>query len=196
MEKNKLVDEFINKQKVWKEEIALLREIVVDSELKEEFKWNQPCYTIMGKNVIIVSAFKETPFVSFLKGELLSDPHHVLVSPGKNSQEVKMFKFSHIDEIKQQTDIIKEYVKEAIENEKQGKKVQKKPKGDIEYIEELVDMFHDDEELKEAFLKLTPGRQRAYNMFFGDAKYSETRIGRILKYRDKILDGKGMNDWK
>jgi uncharacterized protein YdeI (YjbR/CyaY-like superfamily) len=190
------VSEFYNTVDKWKEELNLLRGYVLETELKEEYKWKQPCYTLNGKNVIMVSAFKDNPFVSFLKGELLKDKYNKLVSPGKNSQITKLFKFNSVEEIKENETIIKAYINEAIENEKKGLKVKTKAKEELVYIDELVDMFEEDEELKEAFEKLTPGRKRAYNIYFGDAKYSETRTNRILKYRDKILDGKGMNDWK
>jgi uncharacterized protein YdeI (YjbR/CyaY-like superfamily) len=38
------------------------------------------------------------------------------------------------------------------------------------------------------------GRQRGYCLHFSTAKHSETRIARIERYADRILDGKGLND--
>ena len=48
--------------------------------------------------------------------------------------------------------------------------------------------------LKTAFNALTPGRQRAYNLYFSEAKQSKTRETRIEKYTQRILDRKGIND--
>jgi uncharacterized protein YdeI (YjbR/CyaY-like superfamily) len=48
--------------------------------------------------------------------------------------------------------------------------------------------------LKTAFDALTPGRQRAYILYFSAAKQSKTQESRVEKYTQKILDGKGLND--
>ena len=48
--------------------------------------------------------------------------------------------------------------------------------------------------LKKAFNALTPGRQRAYLIYFSGAKQSETRIARIEKHTAGILAGRGIND--
>jgi 2-phospho-L-lactate guanylyltransferase (CobY/MobA/RfbA family) len=48
--------------------------------------------------------------------------------------------------------------------------------------------------LHEAFEALTPGRQRAYNLFFTAAKQSATRCSRIDSYTERILNKKGIND--
>jgi uncharacterized protein YdeI (YjbR/CyaY-like superfamily) len=48
--------------------------------------------------------------------------------------------------------------------------------------------------LKTAFEALTPGRQRAYLLYFSAPKQSKTRESRIEKYMQQILNGKGLND--
>jgi uncharacterized protein YdeI (YjbR/CyaY-like superfamily) len=64
----------------------------------------------------------------------------------------------------------------------------------IEPVTELNTVFKKNKPFEKAFNKLTPGKQRAYLMFFAAAKQSETRISRIEKFIPRILDGKGMND--
>jgi uncharacterized protein YdeI (YjbR/CyaY-like superfamily) len=49
-------------------------------------------------------------------------------------------------------------------------------------------------ELKTAFKSLTPGRQRAYLLYFSSAKQPQTRAARIEKYTQQILNGKGLDD--
>ena len=49
-------------------------------------------------------------------------------------------------------------------------------------------------DLKTAFYKLTPGRQRGYLLYFSSAKQSKTRMERVEKYIPKILDNKGLDD--
>ena len=48
--------------------------------------------------------------------------------------------------------------------------------------------------LKTAFAALTPGRQRAYNLYFSAPKQSKTRESRVEKYTRQILEGKGLDD--
>ncbi|MDF2962275.1 MAG: hypothetical protein K0S39_4010, partial [Paenibacillus sp.] len=49
-------------------------------------------------------------------------------------------------------------------------------------------------DLKTAFEALTPGRQRAYILYFSQPKQSKTRESRVEKYLPHILDGKGLDD--
>ncbi|WP_368873920.1 YdeI family protein, partial [Staphylococcus haemolyticus] len=85
-------------------------------------------------------------------------------------------------------------INEAIEVEKDGKKVEMKKTEDYEIPEELQQAFNDNPNLEEAFYKLTPGRQHQYIYHISQAKRSQTRQSRVEKYIDHILDGKGMHD--
>lgn len=192
--KNPAVDEFLENAKKWHQELTLLRSIVLDCALTEELKWKQPCYTFQNKNVLIIGGFKENCFINFFKGALLQDQEKLLVSPGENSQSAKMIKFTNTDQISELTPILKAYIFEAIELEKAGLKVELKKDVELVLIEELEEVLKNDYKLNEAFKALTPGRQRAYNIFFSGAKQASTRISRIENYKQRILSGKGFND--
>lgn len=176
----------------WIEELKLLREIILPFNLKETIKWGVPCYTYNNKNVLLLSAFKEFCAISFFKGTLINDSKKLLVSPGDNSQFVKMLKIKSVSEIKKNLSSIKNLIKEAIEIERKGLKVEKKNM--IEYPEELKELMKKDIKFKKAFESLTPGRQRGYIIYFTSTKNPETRIRRIEKYMNKILQGKGIYD--
>jgi uncharacterized protein YdeI (YjbR/CyaY-like superfamily) len=191
---NPLVDEFLAKAEKWQSEMTLLRKIALDCGLTEELKWKQPCYTFNGTNILIISAFKDHCVMSFLKGVLLKDFEQILVSPGANSQSVKFAKFMSAEQITANELQLKAYIFEAIEIEKVGLKIDKTKSTDFELVPELIQKMSEDATFENAFNALTVGRQRAYNMFFSDAKQAETRFARIEKYRDRILKGKGMND--
>ncbi|WP_068825473.1 DUF1801 domain-containing protein [Wenyingzhuangia fucanilytica] len=191
---NPKVDEYLNKLKKWQEELEILRAILIDCMLTEEFKWRVPCYTFNNKNVILLANFKDYCAISFLKGVLLKDTENLLISPGENSQSVKYLKFTNPQEIQKLTPIIKSYIYEAIEIEKAGLKVDLKKSTDFELVEELQEKLKENSKLNTAFNALTPGRKRAYNLFFSGAKQSKTRISRIEKYEERILNGKGIND--
>ncbi|WP_312094359.1 DUF1801 domain-containing protein [Niallia sp.] len=198
MENRKLnpkVEEFLSKDSQWKEEYIKLRQIVLEcEELTEEFKWMHPCYTIKNKNIVLIHGFKEYCALLFHKGALLKDPQGILIQQTENVQAARQIRFTGLKEIVKLEPVIKEYIIEAIEVEKSGLEV--KVKEHKEYIipEELHTKFDEIPALKTAFEALTPGRQRAYIFHFSQPKQSKTRIARIEKAMERILNGKGLND--
>ena len=178
----------------WQDELKQLRLILSETELTEEVKWSNPCYTYQGKNVLMMACFKEFATIAFFKGALMKDPENLLEFAGKNSQSSKRFRFTSVDQIVALEPVIKAYVKEAIEVEKSGKKIESPDKKELEYPEELIAKFEEDPRLKEAFEALTPGRKRGYILYFDGAKQSKTKTSRIEKFIPKILEGKGFHD--
>lgn len=179
---------------IWPEELRQLRRIVLDCGLIEEFKWSQPCYQYKNSNILLVTAFKEYATLAFFKGALLSDPNDILIAPGENSQAVRQVRFTNINDIIEMEPTLKAYIYEAIEVEKMGLSVDFKRNPEA-IPEELLSKFEEFPELKAAFNGLTPGRQRGYILHFSQAKQSITRKSRIEKYKNKILNGKGINDF-
>lgn len=177
----------------WREQLLIARSIIQECGLKEEAKWGAPCYTLEEKNILMLSALKDWVIISFFKGALLEDPAGMLVRPGENSQAARMLKFRDSKEIIYKKEQIKAFIAQAIDIEKQGKKVEFKKELDPLPLE-LLDKFEEYPELEKAFFSLTPGRQRGYILFFSQPKQSQTRINRIEKYLDKILQGEGMHD--
>jgi uncharacterized protein YdeI (YjbR/CyaY-like superfamily) len=188
------VDDFIANAKRWREELNKLRAILLDSELTEEFKWYQPCYTFQGKNVAILHGLKESCALGFFKGALIKDVHGVLTRPGENTQEGRWIKFTSVREIAEMKSVLKSYVREAIEVERKGLKLKLRKTSDLKLPEEFQIMLDEFPELKTAFDRLTPGRQRAYIFHFSAPKQSRTRESRVQKYMPHILKGKGLLD--
>lgn len=184
----------MNKDKQWKDEFNYLREIILEYPLTEEMKWMHPCYTLNDKNVVLIHGFKNYCALLFHKGVLLTDEHQLLVQQTKNVQAARQLRFTTLDEIKEQRDIIKSYIMEAIEIEKSGREVEMKSHDAYEIPDELAEALRENQTLHEAFYQLTPGRQRAYILNISQAKRTETRRNRIEKYSDQILQGKGLND--
>ena len=177
----------------WQEELQALRRILLESELTEELKWGVPCYTLDGKNVVMLSAFKNFASLSFFKGALLRDEEGLLAQPGPNSQAARLLKFTQADKVLELEDTIRAYIKEAIEIEKAGLEV--KFKQNPEPVpDELQVFFDEDPAFKAAFYALTPGRQRGYILYFSGAKQPQTRTNRIEKHLPRIMEGLGMHD--
>ncbi|MED0589022.1 YdeI family protein [Bacillus subtilis] len=191
---NPKVDEFLSKAKKWKEEFEKLRTIILDCELTEDFKWMHPCYTYNNKNVVLIHGFKEYCALLFHKGALLQDAHGILIQQTENVQAARQIRFTNIQEINELENILKAYIHEAIEVEKAGLKVEVNKNIELNIPEELQNKFDEIPALKTAFEALTPGRQRAYTLYFSQAKQSKTRESRVEKYVQKILDGKGLKD--
>lgn len=190
---NSAVDKFVKKVKRWQKEIEKVRSILLKTDLEENLKWNLPCYSYEGSNVLIIQPFKSYLGLMFFKGALLKDPKGLLAAPGPNSQAARRFEFTSVDQIKKLEPTIKAYIKEAIAIEKSGKKVEVKKKP-LSMPSELKEAFAKKPALKKAFESLTPGRQRAYILYFSSAKQSATRQARIAKCTPQILKGKGLND--
>ncbi len=194
MKTNPKVDEFLSKAKTWKAEYEALRNIVLDSGLAEEFKWMHPCYTLENKNIVLIHGFKEYCALLFHKGALLKDTKGILIQQTENVQAARQIRFTNVQQIIELESDIKAYIKQAIEVEKAGLEVEFKKNADFDMPEELQAKFNELPALKLAFEALTPGRQRAYIYYFSQAKQAKTRVSRIEKYTQQILDGKGLND--
>lgn len=191
---NPKVDGYLSRAKEWREEFKQLRTIVLDCGLTEEIKWGCPCYTFEKSNIVLIHGFKEYCALLFFKGALLKDPKGVLIQQTKNVQSARQIRFANVKEIVKLKPVLKAYVREAIEVEKAGLKVNLKKTSDFPIPEEFQSKLDETSTLKTAFQALTPGRQRAYLHFFSQPKQSKTREARIQKSMPQILKGKGLND--
>ncbi len=191
---NLKVNAFIDKAGKWQEEFKKLRMILLEFPLTEELKWGVPCYTFNENNVVLMHGFKEYCALLFIKGVLLKDPDGVLIRQTENVQAGRQIRFTNLQQIIEMEPIIKSYVHEAIEVEKAGLKVEHKTTTEFTVPEEFQKKLDENPALKIAFNALTPGRQRAYLLYFSQPKQSQTRESRIEKYIPQILAGKGLND--
>jgi uncharacterized protein YdeI (YjbR/CyaY-like superfamily) len=178
----------------WQKELKLLREIALTCGLTEELKWKVPCYTIDGRNVAIVSALKDHATISFFKGALLTDTHGILEKPGENCQAARRIRFTSVNAIRERAAVLKEYIRQAVELEKSGLKVDFKAKHELIIPEELQRKLAAMPALRSAWESLTPGRQRGYVLYFSAAKQAKTRESRIEKRLSSILEGRGLHD--
>jgi uncharacterized protein YdeI (YjbR/CyaY-like superfamily) len=191
---NPKVDFYFSKAEKWQEEIEQLRLIVLGCGLTEELKWGCPCYTLQKKNIVLIHVFKEYCALLFMKGVLLKDEHQILIQQTEHVQVARQIRFTNIREIIKLKSVLKAYINEAVEVEKAGIKVEVKTKPKLLYPAELQHELDTNAAFKKAFEMLTPGRQRAYNLFFSAAKQSKTREERVRKCLPQILKGKGLND--
>jgi len=179
--------------KKWQQETDKLRQIALECGLTEELKWGKPCFTFQKKNVAIVIPLKESCALSFFKGALLKDPKHLLQRIGQ-MQAGRWIKFTSLGEIAAVRSTLKDYLCEAIELEKSGKRVVLKKASDYPIPEELQKRLDDDAGLRSAFAALTPGRRKSYIFHISSAKQAKTRAARAEKCVPMILSGRGFNE--
>src|SRR5579864_993925 len=188
------VDAYLGKSQKWQKEFEKLRTIVLDCQLGEELKWGVPCYTFQKRNIVLIHGFKEYCALLFFKGALLKDPKGILITQTENTQATRQIRFTNAQEIVEMEAILKSYIYEAIEVEKAGLKVAFKKTTEFTTPEEFQNKLDEIPALKAAFDALTPGRQRAYILYFSAPKQSKTRESRVEKCTQKILNGKGLDD--
>ena len=191
---NPKVDAYLSREHKWQAELVKLRAIALDCQLGEELKWGVPCYTLGNSNIVLIHTFKEYCALLFMKGVLLKDSNGILVQQTENVQAARQIRFTRVQEIVETEAVLKAYIHEAIEVEKAGLKVSMKKTEEFSAPEELLNKLDGDPALKAAFAALTPGRQRAYILYFAGAKQAKTREARVEKCVPKILVGKGLDD--
>lgn len=185
---------FFDKITKWQDAYKELRKLALSFDLTEELKWGCPCYTIDKNNVVLIHGFKDYCALLFMKGAIMNDPHYILLQQTENVQSSRQIRFFNLDEILNQKEVIKNYIKNAIELETSGVKIERKKKGAYKMPDEFQEALNNMSELKTAFDKLTPGRQNGYLLYFSSAKQSKTRYERIEKYIPIILECKGKDD--
>jgi len=191
---NPKVDWFFDKPGNWQEAYEKLRTIVLDCGLTEELKWGCPCYTSEKRNIVLIHGFKEYCALLFFKGALLKDPKGILIQQTENVQAARQVRFTTVNEIVKLKATLKAYIKEAIQVEKAGVKLNLKKTSEFKMPDEFKNKLSETPGLKKAFGALTPGRQRGYLLYFSAPKQSTTREARIEKSVPQILRGKGLDD--
>jgi uncharacterized protein YdeI (YjbR/CyaY-like superfamily) len=191
---NPKADFYFNGSEKWQKEMKKLRAIALGCGLTEELKWGCPSYTLGKSNIVLIHEFKEYCAYLFFKGALMKDPKRILIQQTRNVQAARQIRFTGVREITGMASILKAYIKQAIEVDESGLKVEMKKTADFGMPAEFKAKLKDVPGLKSAFESLTPGRQRAYLLFFSSAKQSATRESRIGKNLDRILDGIGLDD--
>ncbi|MFA6276338.1 MAG: DUF1801 domain-containing protein [Pedobacter sp.] len=191
---NPKVDFYFNKAMKWQEELLQLRTIALDCGLTEELKWGVPCYIFQNSNIVLIHDFKEYCAYLFFKGVLLQDPNEILIQQTKNVQVARQIRFTNVREIIDMKATLKAYIFEAIEIEKAGIKAKFKKTTEFPVAKEFQHKLDEIPALKTAFHALTPGRQRAYLLYFSAPKQAKTRETRVEKCIPHIFEGKGLND--
>jgi uncharacterized protein YdeI (YjbR/CyaY-like superfamily) len=189
----KSVEEYIATHANWESELAALRALLLNTELEETIKWGAPVYCLEGKNVIGLAAFKNHCAIWFFQGALLNDSAGLLYNAQEGkTKALRQIRFEKGDELQEKA--LQKYIKEAIENQREGREVRAMKEKKMNLPAELKNALKKDSDFKLAFDNLSPGKQREYAEHIGSAKRETTRISRLEKAIPLILKGEGLND--
>lgn len=189
----KTVDDYIAQADRWRDEIARLRAILLDVGLDETVKWGGPCYTLDGRNVVGIGAFKSCFGLWFVQGALLADPAKRLVNaqPGK-TRAMRQWRMQSAADIRPR--LVRQYASEAAELAARGREIRPRRRPAASLPPELEAALGADNAVRTAFDKLTPGRRREFAEFIAGAKRAETRERRVARALPLIREGRGLND--
>ena len=193
MQRSNSVEEYIQKHPQWTIELSLLRKLMLNAQLEETIKWGAPVYTLKGKNIVGLGAFKSYVGIWFFQGALLKDTRSVLVNAQEGkTQAMRQWRFNRPEEIDES--LVHQYIKEAIRNQEEGKEIKPEKNKPLVIPQELVTIFKERPEIKASFETLTLSQQRDYTEHIATAKREETKVKRLEKIIPMILEQKGLND--
>ena len=195
MKKNYSVEEYIEEHQNFSEALTLLRAIITATEVSETVKWSAPVYTVNGKNVLGLGAFKNHFGIWFFNGVFLKDEHNLLVNAQENkTKALRQMRFEKLEDIDK--NIVLSYVKEAIENQKLGKEIKatRTTKKNIIVPKELRIELDSDASLAVAYKNLSLSKQREYCEYIDTAKRDTTKHSRLVKIKPMILKNIGLHD--
>lgn len=186
------VTAYLAKHPLWQPPLEVARAVLVSSDLEETIKWGGPAYTLDGRVLVGLAAFKKHCAIWFHHGVYLKDTDKVLLNAQKSTRGMRQWRIEAGDKLPRA--VLKRYVKETISNERAGLRVSPKRKKTVQLPEELATALKQDKAFAAAYRVLTPGRQREYAEHVASAKREQTRATRLEKIRPKILAGEGLHD--
>ncbi|MUP46439.1 hypothetical protein E0K83_11895 [Gramella sp. BOM4] len=189
----KSLEEYLDRHPNWQEQLRQLHEMLLTTELQQEIKWGAPVYTLNGKNVIGLGASKKHYGLWFFNGALLKENTSLLMNAQEGkTKALRQIRFEKDDELK--TSVLLPYVKEAIQNQREGKEIKPVTNKKLLLPAELKAALDQDSNLKAAFMNLSPGKQREYAGYISEAKRESTKQSRLEKIIPMINQGIGLND--
>ena len=195
MKRYKTPEEYIANNKDWQQSLILLRDILLSTQMTETIKWGVPVYTFEGKNIVGLGAFKSYAGLWFFQGVLLKDNKKKLINAQEGvTKALRQWRFNSVKEIEAESKTIKQYLEEAIQNQKAGKEIKPAKKSPAAIPELLNEAFKKNAKLKKSFDQLTPFKQREYCEYIAEAKRETTKISRLEKIVPMILKKIGLNE--
>lgn len=188
------VESYIKKNAHWQQSLTELRGLLRETGLNEEIKWGAPAYTLEGKNVVGLLAFKSYVGLWFHQGVFLKDEHDLLEQSSESTRGLRKMMFYSTEDVSKNLNLIRDYIREAIQNQEEGKEIKVHRYANLQFPPELVTALEKDGSLKKAFNKFSQGKQREFADYIRTAKKATTKTRRMEKIAGLIRKGEGLND--
>lgn len=193
MKRYDTVDDYIEGNTKWYEELKLLRRLLSSTDLVECVKWGAPCYTINGKNVIGIGAFKSYVGLWFHQGAFLNDRAKVLLNANEGvTKGLRQWRFDSIEKIDEE--LVLSYIEKAIQNQKDGKEIKISKNKPLIIDPVLESALNSDEALRSHFETFTLSKKREFAEHILSAKQEKTKLSRLEKIIPMIKSNVGLND--
>lgn len=190
---DKSPDAYFARESPWRAELAAVRKLLLATGLDEELKWGSPFYTLDGKHIVGLTAFKHHFCLWFPQGALLKDDKKVLVNAQEGvTKAQRQWRMTSAKDIKPAA--IKAYVKEAVALAKEGKEIKPDRAKPLVIPAELKAALAKDNKAKTSFEAMTKTRRREYADYIAEAKQAATKQRRLEKIMPLIAAGKGVSD--
>lgn len=163
-------------------------------EIRETIKWGMPNFEYRGL-LCHMAAFKQHCALGFYKGSLLADPYQLL----KTKEGMGHFgKITRMEDLPPE-DILIQYIKNAVQLNESGVKIQKKkaqlPNGDLPVPSDLLAALEMNQLAKDCFANFSYSHRKEYIEWIAEAKTEATRQKRLNMTVKWLEEGKSRN-WK
>lgn len=185
-------EQYVDLEDSFQDELNWLRDILISTELEETIKWNIPTYCINNKNVIGIIRLKDRVNIWFHQGVFLNDRHDLLINASEGKTKgMRSIKISSVNEVSEE--ILRDYIVEAIENQKAGMEI-KVERGKVVEVPELLMTELKNKNILHLFEVFTQSKQNEFSEYIIGAKQEKTKINRLEKIIPMIEEGIGLND--
>ncbi len=185
-------EEYVNLEESFQDELNWLRDLLLNTELEETIKWYIPTYCWKNKNVVGLFRMKDGISVWFHQGVFLTDTYNLLINANeektKGMRSIKIMKVNDVSE-----EILRDYIIEAIENQKDGKEIKIEKGKVVEPPILLIEALKKNNTVH-LFEKFSQSKQNEFSEYILGAKREETKINRLEKIIPMIEEGIGLND--
>lgn len=196
--KDERIDAYIEKSADFAKPILThLRKLVHEAspEITETMKWSMPFFDYKG-TVCNMAAFKQHCSFGFWKASLMNDSHKIMTESSEAHGQLGQIK--SLDDLPSD-EILIAYIKQAIELNEKGVKVQTKAKPtekkELVIPEFLVSALEENSSASEHFENFSYSKKKDYVEWLNDAKTETTRQKRLADAIEWISEGKSRN-WK
>lgn len=164
-------------------------------EVEESIKWSFPHFNYKGEMMCSMASFKQHCAFGFWKASLMKDKTLVANAKGETAMG-HLGRITSLKDLPSDATIIR-YIKEAMQLNDAGIKVEKKKPGseELEIPDYFIKELLKNKAAKKTFEAFSPSNKKEYVLWITEAKTEATRKSRMATAIEWMAEGKPRN-WK